>query len=306
MDGGGPGLRPTESKTIMFRSWKLGTAFGIGIYVHWSFFLLPAWVLLSNLELGGWLIAGYAVAVILAVFGCVVLHELGHALAARRFGIPTRDITLYPIGGVARLERMSEKPWEEFCIAVAGPAVNVLIAGLLGGFFLLKGLVTPPVPLPPLGLMFLNHLMYINLFLAAFNLLPAFPMDGGRVLRALLAARMGTLRATQAAVNVAIVMAVLMVVAGIAVLHSPALILVAAFVYLAGQQELAAVYQREMRRRDEEYGSPWQAYSQRGTPFWGAYSQRPAAEAHPNLTVYLWDEKAGIWVPQKPLRPLGN
>src|SRR5258707_8546492 len=105
----------------MLRSWKLGTAFGIGIYVHWTFLLLPAWILLNNLG-SGLPVAVYLVMFVTTVFGCVVLHELGHALMARRFGIATRDITLYPIGGVARLERMSEKPLEEFLIAVAGPA----------------------------------------------------------------------------------------------------------------------------------------------------------------------------------------
>src|SRR4029079_5025861 len=108
----------------MLRSWKLGTAFGIGVYVHWTFLLLPlAWGL-SHLGEGIYA-ALQAVALILSVCVCVVMHEFGHALTARRFGIDTRDITLYPIGGVARLERMSEKPWEEFWIAVMGPAVNV-------------------------------------------------------------------------------------------------------------------------------------------------------------------------------------
>src|SRR5207248_6306340 len=106
-----------------------------GIYVHWTFLLLPAWVLLNNLG-GGLPVAVYLLTFVTSVFGCVVLHELGHALMARYFGIQTRDITLYPIGGIARLERMSEKPWEEFCIALAGPAVNVAIAACL--FVLLK------------------------------------------------------------------------------------------------------------------------------------------------------------------------
>src|SRR5438876_7870065 len=120
----------------MFRSWKLGTAFGIGIYIHWTFLLLVGFVLLSNRNLGAPQ-AVYAVAVLLAVFGCVVLHELGHALMARRFGIPTFDITLYPIGGVARLARMSDSPGEELAIAVAGPMVNVAIAaGLYAGMAL--------------------------------------------------------------------------------------------------------------------------------------------------------------------------
>src|SRR5258708_37484713 len=102
-------------------SWKLGSAFGIGIYIHWSFLLLPAWVLVSNLGSG----LGLAVVLMIllvTVFGCVVLHELGHALMARHFGIATHDITLYPIGGVARLERMSERPLEESRIPLPGPA----------------------------------------------------------------------------------------------------------------------------------------------------------------------------------------
>src|SRR5262245_34997323 len=120
----------------MGRSWKLGTAFGIGLYVHWSFLLAPALVLMNNWA-HGLEAAALAVGVVLAVFGCVLLHELGHALMARRFGIGTRDITLYPIGGVARLERMSDSPLEELAIAVAGPAVNVAIAaGLYAGMAL--------------------------------------------------------------------------------------------------------------------------------------------------------------------------
>src|SRR5437764_10648560 len=112
----------------MLRSWRIGTAFGIGIYVHWSFVLLLVWAMLSNSGLASALYTG---GLLVTLFGCVLLHELGHALTARQFGIPTRSITLYIIGGVARLERMSEKAWEEFWIAVAGPAVNVVIACLL-------------------------------------------------------------------------------------------------------------------------------------------------------------------------------
>src|SRR5262245_5986314 len=214
----------------MIRSWKIGTAFGIGIYVHWTFLLLPACLIVTGLGAVHGPVLLFVLALVGAVFGCVVLHELGHALAARRFGIATRDITLYPIGGVARLERMSEKPWEEFWIAVAGPAVNLLIAGLLGFFLTFSRAVHQVVPLPPLGLEFLTMLMFLNLGLVAFNLVPAFPMDGGRVLRALLALRLGQLRATQIAVNIGMVLAVLMGVVGILVTGNFMMVFLAVFV----------------------------------------------------------------------------
>jgi Zn-dependent protease len=276
----------------MFNSWKLGTAFGIGIFVHWTFFLLPAWVLFSNLGLGGPVLALYAVALVLAVFGCVVLHELGHALAARRFGIATRDITLYPIGGVARLERMSEKPWEEFWIAVAGPAVNVVIAGLLGAFLSMTGLVNQMVPLPSLGVDFLTYLMFINLFLAGFNMVPAFPMDGGRVLRALLALRLGHLRATEIAVGIGVFLAMVMGLVGILYFQSLSVVLIAMFVYFAGQQELAAVQQRQAHRS-------WSDGFNRSRP---EYPEQPSSPTPSEGTVYLWDSKQGAWVEQRPLR----
>ena len=111
------------------RAWKVGRLFGIDIFIHWTFLLLPLSVIISERGAGETPLGTVGVlAVLFAIFGCVVLHELGHALTARLFGIGTRDITLYPIGGVARMERMSEKPWEEFWIAVGGPAVNVVIA----------------------------------------------------------------------------------------------------------------------------------------------------------------------------------
>src|SRR4051812_10357831 len=194
----------------MTSPWKLriGTAFGIPLYLHLTFFLLPLLILWASPEIGTAGQAAYLFGLVFAVFGCVVLHELGHALAARHYGIATRDITLYPIGGVARLERMSEKPWEEFWIAVAGPAVNVVIAGLLFSFLMFSSAIDQVIPLPPLGLDFLGHLMLINVVLVLFNLVPAFPMDGGRVLRAMLALRLGHLKATQIAVRVGMILAV--------------------------------------------------------------------------------------------------
>ena len=164
---------------------QLGTIAGIRIQVHWTFLLIVAWVALTSFFSGmNWLGAILNVGFILVLFGCVLLHELGHALAARMFGIPTRDITLLPIGGLARLERMPRKPVEEMVVALAGPAVNVVIAGLLLAVLLptvgLQSLAA--VPLGSGG--FLQQLLVINVMLVAFNMLPAFPLDGGRVFRA--------------------------------------------------------------------------------------------------------------------------
>jgi Zn-dependent protease len=231
------------------RSWKLGTAFGIGIYIHWTFLLLVGFMAYKDYEAGGSGLNGLLTLGI--VFTCVVLHELGHALTARHYGIPTRDITLYPIGGVARLERMSERPWEEFWIALAGPAVNVAIIGLvaLPLYFLVQQAAADLSTWAFLGANgLLAQLMFVNGMLVVFNMLPAFPMDGGRVFRALLVPYLGRLRATEVAATLGTVFAVLFVIAGL-VFQNPMLLFIALFGRLAGQQELAAVRYAEQRRR---------------------------------------------------------
>ena len=207
-------------------SWKIGTIKGIGIYLHWSFALLVLWLLLSDALAGASAAAAFVnLFFIAAVFGCVVLHELGHALTARRFGIQTRDITLLPIGGVANLERMPERPAHELLVTLAGPAVNIAIAAAL---FLLYALAGS-------GWVVLN-LLYVNVAMAVFNLLPAFPMDGGRVLRSILSMRMGHLRATETAVRVGRFTAVAMGILGL--FYSPILVVIAIFIYLSAGQEL--------------------------------------------------------------------
>lgn len=223
-------------------SLRLGRIFGIKLFVHWTFFLLVGWIFTMHLMAGrgpGAAIMG--VLFILALFGCVVLHELGHALAARRYGVPTRDITLLPIGGVARLERIPRNPTHELVVALAGPAVNVVIALIiLIGLLAMNGR-TITADFQTFQGNFFVQLMAVNVFLVAFNMIPAFPMDGGRVLRALLARRMNYARATTLAARVGQMIAVALGVLGLFVLGNPMLLLVALFVFLGAQSEANAV-----------------------------------------------------------------
>ncbi|MCM2374397.1 site-2 protease family protein [Aporhodopirellula aestuarii] len=178
-------------------SWHLGRFAGIDVRLHWTFLLLPLWIYFSNLASGNGTIAALgAVLMIFAVFACVLLHEFGHALTARRFGISTRDITLLPIGGVASLEDMPREPWKELAIAIAGPFVNVVIAASLFAGLWIANPVAGPVSF------FISQLAIVNVALVVFNMLPAFPMDGGRVLRAILAMKLPYLRATVIAARV--------------------------------------------------------------------------------------------------------
>ncbi len=221
----------------MQSSLKISTVAGIGIYIHWTFWLLVAGVLGFFLWEGGTVAAFMGLAYVAVIFFCVVLHELGHALTARSFDVPTRDITLYPIGGMARLERIPEEPAEEFWIAIAGPAVNLVIAVFLAVSLSILGIsIMPAEPLVPSTGFFAN-LMWLNIALVVFNMLPAFPMDGGRVLRALLAANMNDYaRATQIASNVGKGMAIFFGLIGIFTFDI-ILLFIAMFVFFGAQQE---------------------------------------------------------------------
>ena len=221
----------------MKRSLKIGSVYGIGIFLHWTFLLLIAAIFayfyVQSQSVGA---AVSGIGLILAVFFCVILHELGHALTARRFGVPTRSITLYPIGGLARLERIPAEPMKEFWIAIGGPAVNIVIASGLALLLLATGGTFAPGALQSPGQHLIASLMWINAVLAGFNLLPAFPMDGGRVLRALLALRQDYAQATQTAANVGQAMAILFGLVGI-MWFNPVLLFIALFVYVGAQQE---------------------------------------------------------------------
>jgi len=223
-------------------SLKLGEIAGIKVFVHWTFFLLIGWIFTMHLMAGrGPAAAGMGVLFILALFACVVLHEFGHALAARRYGVATRDITLLPIGGVARLERIPRNPTHELVVALAGPAVNVVIAAILLVGLLAFGGGEITSNLLAFQGNFFAQLMAVNIFLVAFNMIPAFPMDGGRVLRALLARRMNYARATIVAARVGQGIAVLFALAGLFVLGNPMLLLVALFVFFGARAEAGAV-----------------------------------------------------------------
>jgi Zn-dependent protease/CBS domain-containing protein len=223
--------------------WKLGTFAGIDVFVHATFLLLIGWIGYSHwLQYGTVAKVVEGILFILALFLCVVLHEYGHALTARRYGIKTRDITLYPIGGVARLERLPDKPIEELWVALMGPAVNVVIAALLFVYlYLTRGLV-PMTDLTVASGSFLARLMAVNVSLVLFNLIPAFPMDGGRVLRALLAMRMDYVRATQIAANIGQGLAFLLGLFGL--FNNPFLLFIAFFVWIGASQEASMVQMR--------------------------------------------------------------
>jgi Zn-dependent protease len=226
-------------------SWRIGRLAGIALYVHATFLLLVAWIALREYPYGAAAIAA-ALVYIVALFAIVVLHELGHALTARRYGIVTRDIILLPIGGVARLERMPRDPRQELLVALAGPAVNVAIAIVLYALVRLTG--TPPVAdLYTVDIIsstraFVYQLVVVNIVLAAFNLIPAFPMDGGRVLRALLAMRMSSYaRATTIAAWVGRALAVVLAFVGIYEFQNPFWVLIGLFVWFGAGSEAAAV-----------------------------------------------------------------
>lgn len=227
-------------------SFPIGRLLGSELRVHVTFFLLIAWVGFSAYGSGGAVGALWNILFVLALFACVVAHEYGHALMARRYGIRTPDITLLPIGGLARLERMPKKPGQEIAVALAGPAVNIVICAVL---FLLGARIgtdtLSSVENPNAD--FWGRLALVNLFLAVFNLIPAFPMDGGRVFRALLCLWLDRVMATRVAATAGRVLALGLGFYGLSS-GNPVLVLIAVFVFFAAGAESQDVAMRAVSR----------------------------------------------------------
>lgn len=227
-------------------AWSLtvGYVYGTAVRIHVTFLLFLAWIWVAYYQRGGAGAAWDGVAFVALLFLCVLLHEFGHIFAARRYGVKTPEVTLWPFGGIARLERIPEKPSEELVVALAGPAVNVVIAAMLllflggnVGMEHIESIENPQVSL-------LAKLAAANIFLVVFNLIPAFPMDGGRVLRALLAMRMSHAQATQTAASIGQGLAIGLGVLGI--FGNPMLIIIAVFVFLAASGEAGQVQMKQV------------------------------------------------------------
>ena len=259
------------SQSLLARRFKLGNYLGVDLFVHWSFLLLTTCVFLSSIE-KGFSVAFFMVAQLLGVFFCVTLHEYGHVIAARCFGVGTVDVTLLPIGGVARLHRMPRIAWQEMIVAVAGPAVNVVIILTLSIIFAsqlseemliaFRDLASAPSEglemsqdvataidtmfRFPSFLGYLFTMIVANLMLVLFNMIPAFPMDGGRVLRSLVALITDYTSATRFAFRVGVFCAFLIILFSVqGVMENPIPILIALFVCFAGYSELKQVEMSE-------------------------------------------------------------
>ena len=241
--------------------FKLGRYLGIDVFLHWTFFLAPLYLVydLRWVENYSWPLVGMSLLLLIAVFTCVLLHEYGHALMARHYGVNTRDIIVTPIGGIARLERMPRKPLQELMITIAGPSVNLVISGILLVVLLASG--NSLIPEEGLQNMFQFPvlLMWLNLFLFLFNLIPAFPMDGGRILRSSLGFFVDHQSATMVAGILGQILAAGFCLIGI-FFGQFSLLLIGGFVFFAARVEIAASRQMLLedaaRRVDFEYTLP--------------------------------------------------
>ncbi|MGM9992403.1 MAG: site-2 protease family protein [Candidatus Bruticola sp.] len=235
-------------------SFKLAKLWGIDIYVHYTFIILLLWIFLTHGAQNNWTYSLLSLGLTLITFMAVTLHEYGHALTARRFGIPTRDITLWPFGGVATIQGQTQTPRQEILLALAGPAVNLFLTAVtfcFTNYIFIPYLFPLLIPIAQvLILKFLYWFMWSNLALMLFNLIPAFPMDGGRVLRGLFARKYDFLTSTYKAVSIGRLCAVVMGIYGLAYNHMLAVI--ALFIWWSGSKELDQAIMIERMRRVRE------------------------------------------------------
>lgn len=224
-------------------SLYLGSYKNVKVFIHWTFSLLLLWIIISNLRQGMPMIdIFWVILFVLALFACVVMHEFGHALTAQRYGIQTKDIVLYPIGGVARLEKLPEDPKQELWVAFAGPLVNIALFIVLSTILSFTGFnIESLEELKIRPDTFLLYIASANLILALFNLLPAFPMDGGRVLRAFLSIKLPRAKATQIAGGIGQFLAIFFVFFGL--FNNPILVLIGIFIFLGAGAEVAHTQQ---------------------------------------------------------------
>lgn len=208
--------------------------------MHLTLLVLLVWIASVYMMQGAtWSATAVGIALVLTIFVIIVVHELGHALVARRYGIKTRDIMLLPIGGIASLERMPEKPSQELAVAIVGPLINLALAAVIYIGIVATGGTARIAEVTTISGALVTQLFWINIALALFNLIPAFPMDGGRVLRALLAMRMGPERATDVAAKMGKFFAVAFAIFGL--FYNPLLLLIAVVVWMGASQERALV-----------------------------------------------------------------
>lgn len=228
-------------------SLRLGRVRGTELFVHWTFLIVVGWIAISSVIAGQPLLAAlFGVGYLLSIFACVVLHEFGHTLMAERYGIRTLDITLLPISGIARLERLPDDPREELRVALAGPAMNLAIAAGLLVWSRIFQAVAPSSEVVMVGVRLLSDLMWINIGLAAFNMLPAFPLDGGRALRSFLASHLSRVEATQFAASLGKAVAILMGLVGL--FTNWWLLFVAVYVYFEADHEPPQVEPQSSRQ----------------------------------------------------------
>jgi Zn-dependent protease len=281
----------------------IGTLFGSDLRLHWSWPLLPVGSAIYSLAVFPWPVAVFWVMLLLAAYICVLAHEGVQLLAARRFGLGTRDVTLYPFWGVARLTRLSERPWQENYIAATGPVFLALVATALGSVL---ALADQPAWTFPTGIgeptteAFLVHLFWANVLLTALHCLPVLPLDGGRIFRASLALTISRLRATEVAAALSTLGAAVMLIAAIVWFRSPLMGVTAVLLYLGAQEDLGTTRYFAAIRHERGEGGPSPAVL---VPM----DQIITADCRPvesNFTGFTWNARARLWIEWRDGQPV--